>query len=657
MRLGVTSILVFLLVICSGTLLAADHYVNAESGSDSNSGASPENAWATITHALSAVICSPSDPASIHVAAGTYSASTNGESFPLQLRSFMMLQGEGPDATILDAEQAAPHVILLYMATELAIEGITITGGDASGDQADGMGGGMLCQMGSTPVIRNCRISGNKAVQGGGMYILVAAPHIVDCEIVQNTVKGKSSSGGKSLGGGIFSLTSFPTIERCMIADNAAEPGPGLSAGGSGGGIYMVYMELVARDYLRAFPEGTLSDSADVALRAAMAKSADATPEIIDCEVLRNTCSGPISTGGGISCLNVAPRIALCQIMGNSVTKGGGGVAWVVGDIEMRMRRLLDEQAGVLENCEISDNTAQFGAGVAIGDASPTIKNCLLAGNVATGNGGAFEFEAPRGVCAPALANCTVADNRAGSSSGSVANWWGAAPTFENCILWGNGDEHILIESGSVGLDYSCVQGGWVGGSDISSDPLFVSGPLGDYYLSCQAAGQDADSPCIDSGSDTAEALGLDKLTTRTDGVPDASNVDMGYHYTLALGQNPRIECSLNQGQFSTGELLVASLEAQNEGPDAAVDVYVGFILPDGSILCYTGDGFIFGLASWLEGVTLPQGFNFGPTPIFELTIPGGATAGNYIYAAALTKPGLLEFIGEASLFEFALSE
>ena len=634
-----TAVLAMLLIV-SGVASAADYYVNAENGSDSNSGLEPADAWRTITYALSAVICSLNDAATIHVAAGAYSASTNGETFPLEMRSFVLLQGEGPETTILDAEQAAAHVILLDMATDLAIEGLTITGGDASGDQADSTGGGILCLMGSTPVIRDCRISGNKAVQGGGIYIFVSAPHIVDCEIVQNTVKGKLSTGGKSLGGGIFSSTSFPIIEHCVIADNAAEPGLGLNAGGSGGGIYMVHMELTAGEYLRSIPEGTLSK--------------DPAPEIIDCEISGNTCFGSISTGGGISCLNVAPRIMGCQIVGNSVTKGGGGVAWVVADIDTGMRRLLDEQPGVLENCGILDNAADFGAGVAIGDASPAITNCLLAGNTAAGNGGAFEFEAPRGICAPGLVNCTVADNTAGSRSGSVANWWGARPTFENCILWGNGAEHILIESGSVGMDYSCVQGGWVGGSDISDNPLFASGPLGDYYLSCEAAGQDENSPCIDAGSDTAEALGLDKLTTRTDCVPDAGVVDMGYHYALALGQNPQIACSLNQSQFSTGELLVASLEAQNEGPDAVVDVYVGFILPDGSILSYTGEGFILGVASWLEGITLLQGFDFGPTPIFELTIPDGA-AGNYIYAAALTKPGLFQFIGEASTFAFTV--
>jgi hypothetical protein len=64
-------------------------------------------------------------------------------------------------------------------------------------------------------------------------------------------------------------------------------------------------------------------------------------------------------------------------------------------------------------------------------------------------------------------------------------------------------------------------------------DPLFVTGPSGDYYLSQIAAGQASDSPCVDAGSDLAASLGMAHLTTRTDHVPDRGVVDIGYHYAL----------------------------------------------------------------------------------------------------------------------------
>jgi hypothetical protein len=119
-----------------------------------------------------------------------------------------------------------------------------------------------------------------------------------------------------------------------------------------------------------------------------------------------------------------------------------------------------------------------------------------------------------------------------------------------NCILWGNtalgGHEITLgstaLSSSTLTVRYSDVQGGAgeaavgagdtldLDGTNIDADPKFVLGPLGNYYLSQTAAGQPQNSPCVDAGSDTAANLGLDALTTRTDAVPDAGTVDIGYH-------------------------------------------------------------------------------------------------------------------------------
>ncbi|MFA5146417.1 MAG: right-handed parallel beta-helix repeat-containing protein [Candidatus Omnitrophota bacterium] len=67
--------------------------------------------------------------------------------------------------------------------------------------------------------------------------------------------------------------------------------------------------------------------------------------------------------------------------------------------------------------------------------------------------------------------------------------------------------------------------------SNISQDPLFFDAAGGDYHLSQTSAGQVSDSPCLNTGSTSAEYIGLSGLTTRTDHVLDADTVDMGYHY------------------------------------------------------------------------------------------------------------------------------
>ena len=69
--------------------------------------------------------------------------------------------------------------------------------------------------------------------------------------------------------------------------------------------------------------------------------------------------------------------------------------------------------------------------------------------------------------------------------------------------------------------------------SNISENPLFVTGPKGNFYLSQILAGQTEESPCVNRGPAPASDYGLDIRTTRTDGVNDDGTVDMGYHYKI----------------------------------------------------------------------------------------------------------------------------
>jgi hypothetical protein len=83
---------------------------------------------------------------------------------------------------------------------------------------------------------------------------------------------------------------------------------------------------------------------------------------------------------------------------------------------------------------------------------------------------------------------------------------------------------------------------------NIWADPRFVTGPMGDYYLSQIAAGETINSPCVDKGSDTAINLGMNIFTTRTDELRDEGTVDMGYHYAILPGsvdidENLHVDC------------------------------------------------------------------------------------------------------------------
>lgn len=218
----------------------------------------------------------------------------------------------------------------------------------------------------------------------------------------------------------------------------------------------------------------------------------------------------------------------------------------------------------VWNNCQIYGNTAALsgGAGLVFGHDTQavTMNNCLIYGNTATtGSGGGFWVAATD--TAVFLNNCTIANNHAGDDGGAIKTTAGN-PTdvyLTDCILWGNtsvNPGHSLDEaapSGAIDLKYCCYQNGLndnvgnvvVDGNSFTTNPLHVAGPLGNYYISQIAAGQGADSPCLDTGSNTAVFFGLNTRTTRTDEVTDAGIVDVGWHYEVSaapVGPAPMLQ-------------------------------------------------------------------------------------------------------------------
>ncbi|MBN2209489.1 MAG: DUF1565 domain-containing protein [Candidatus Coatesbacteria bacterium] len=196
-------------------------YVDAQSGDDSNYG-SETAPFKTIAHALGCVHGAQEKPVTVHVAAGTYSASSNGECFPLDMKSWVSVIGEGADTTKLDAEGGARHVITCQSVDDLWIAGFTIAGGHADGfKDYDGDGGAILCND-SSPTIWGNTIAGNWAYSGAGISCYDSSPTISNNTIVGNVVPYGD-------GGGIECHWSSPTIQGNTIADNSAGYGGAVS--------------------------------------------------------------------------------------------------------------------------------------------------------------------------------------------------------------------------------------------------------------------------------------------------------------------------------------------------------------------------------------------------------------------------------------------
>jgi len=196
--------------------------------------------------------------------------------------------------------------------------------------------------------------------------------------------------------------------------------------------------------------------------------------------------------------------------------------------------------APTVDNCIITNNRSR---GIN-GKLSPTIKNTIISFNghngielfspgipkifncLVTHNGGNGMYIISESAV---INNCTVTQNISRGVSTSNAQ-------ITNCIFYANGDNDL-----SVGFaENSCIgTGNTQGVGNISENPQFVSGPLGDYYLSQIAGGQTSDSNCVDSGSGLSDEHGMNMLTTCTTNILDTGTVDMGYHYPASIPQYP----------------------------------------------------------------------------------------------------------------------
>jgi len=390
----------------------------------------------------------------------------------------------GPEACIIDCEELGRGFFLHSGESRTsAIRGFTITRGAVESGTAYQWedGGGIRCE-GTSPVIE-----GNRIVENTGTGI--ACHNYGAALIVNNTIAGNQPN----IGAGIMCNNASPRISNNRIHSNEVHNiGPGL-----GGGIYCY-------------------DSAAV---------------IRGNEIFDNLAAGYTVEFPG----------------------RGGGICAIVFD-------------GSIQDNIIRGNVAEgMGGGIFLVDSSPRVRNNLIIHNVADDHGGGIGIEWKS---EPELIGNTVYENGTSdlySSGGGLhittsVTDPAAIPgdpqvytvTVENCIFTGNvsaGGDQICLSGYTGGSDvpklqihYSDVEGGegnilvlqdavldW-GEGMIDADPLFVSGPDGDYYLSQIAAGQAVDSHCVDAG----DPISLTTWgTTRTDRVFDPDPVDMGYHHPM----------------------------------------------------------------------------------------------------------------------------
>ncbi len=106
------------------------------------------------------------------------------------------------------------------------LDGFSITGGNASGEDIDGLGGGIYCEN-STLVIGHCAFFGNAALSGGALYNYQSALLVSDCIFSSNM---STSSIPLNCGGAVYNEISDAIFTNCIFISNFS--------GTEGGAVY-----------------------------------------------------------------------------------------------------------------------------------------------------------------------------------------------------------------------------------------------------------------------------------------------------------------------------------------------------------------------------------------------------------------------------------
>ena len=125
----------------------------------------------------------------------------------------------------------------------------------------------------------------------------------------------------------------------------------------------------------------------------------------------------------------------------------------------------------------------------------------------------------------------------------------------------------------------------------------------------------------------------------------------------MAIAQDPTIMTFTDKTSYIIGDdaTLNLSAMAMNLGPEITLDVHLAIIAPGGAI--YELPDMNTSLNPWFPNLTLPSFFMFGPASLGSFSIGSFPLnqAGDYVAAAAYTRPGTLEFVGELAWTPFTI--
>jgi hypothetical protein len=412
--------------------------------------------------------------------------------------------------TTIDA-QGLGRVIYITGDVSPTIEGLYITGGDASGmgGSAWGDAGGGVYVVGAAPIIRENAVFSNTASTGGGLWFQDSPGAVISNTIVDNRAI-QLHGGGVGL-----------HLSDAMVAGNTFTANV---ASAEGGGLY-VY---------------------------------DSQIGIYDNTFVNNECS---EEGGGLLIVQSQGVTVSYNVFFSNTAAAGGGLMLASGDGIVEENLIVDNEAThsggglylnytpfpyaptvVDGNTVISNRAGNWGGGLAVTSfGNTTLSNNLILSNTADADGAMWLFEGD-----VTLVNNVIADNRASVDQNGVSIY-GATVRFVHNTLARNGAEggagvlvtnayekpattwftNTIVVSHSVGIrvtgdstatleatlwgmdewandtDYEGPGKVITGTMDIRGYPDFGNPEGGDYHIGCQSDG-------IEGGVETGDITDID---------------------------------------------------------------------------------------------------------------------------------------------------
>jgi predicted outer membrane repeat protein len=553
------------------------------------------------------------DGDTVLVADGTYTGDRNRD-IDFNGKVITVMSESGAENCVVDCEgtEQENHRGFYFHNNEnenSVVRGFTLRNGYMTA-YPDYNGSGIYC-VSSSPTVADSVFTKNTAVQGAGICCSNSSSPVVNCIFTENTAFG---------GGGLTCINSNPMITYCKFLRNVASAVTtdctflsSIEDPLYGGGIYSIF----------------------------------STPIITNCDFTSNSTG---NIGGGIYFYDTSAIITNCSFTDNKADNYGGGIH-------------CSESFPTITNSIFAENNAvRFGGGIECFDSSPIITNCIFTANKAKWGGGISCYSR----CDPIIKNCTFTKNLAKSTGGGIffkANFF---LTVTSCIFANDIRDEIFMQNGVLKATFSCIQGGYAETGNIDVDPHFVSGPLGDYYLSQRTSGQSSDSQCVDSGSDLAANISFEtldgpvfmsELWTRTDGITDSGQVDMGCHYPVPdIPLKTGVKIWMPSHQFFPGDACSCKVTVCNV-TGVSLSNYPLFVILSAFDNYYFAPSF----TSYDNYLNQYPSFSIGETEIIvlpEFQWPSGVgNASGLTWYAALTDPAITQLFGEMESWEFGWSE